>query len=52
MAGRQNNDRKRYSCAEVLAAVMESGDESEERGDLDSDEEEIINEGLDPDLDR
>ena len=31
--------------------LMESDDKSDEKGDLDTDEEELINEGLDPDLD-
>ena len=47
------NVGKRYTCEEVLAVLMESDDESDEKGDLDTDEEELINvnEGLDPDLD-
>ena len=44
------NVRKRYTCEEVLAVLMESDDESDEKGDLDTDEEELINEGLDPDF--
>ena len=45
------NVRKRYTCEEVLAVLMESDDDSDEMGDLDTDKEELINEGLDPDLD-
>ena len=39
------NVRKRYTCEEVLAVLMESVDESDEKDDLDTDEEELINEG-------
>ena len=46
------NVRTRYTCEEVLAVLMESDDESDEKSDLDTDEEELINEGLDPDLGR
>ena len=42
------NARKKYTCEEVLAVLMESDDESDEKGDLDTEEEELINEGLDP----
>ena len=31
--------------------LMESDEESDEMGDIDTDEEELINEGLDPNLD-
>ena len=30
------NDRKRYTCEEVLAVLMESDEESDEKGDLDT----------------
>ena len=39
------NVRKRYTCEEVLAVLMGSDDESDEKGDVDTDEEEFINEG-------
>ena len=45
-------DQRTFSMEEMLTAVVETGDESGKRSDMDSEEEELINEGLDPNSNR
>ena len=36
---------------QAVLNLLDLGEESDEKGDLDSDEEDLLNEGIDPDLD-
>ncbi len=53
MANPDQCQRKRFDGTEVLdLGLLSAVDESDENGDLDSGEEEMLNEGLDPTIDR
>ena len=42
---------KRNLVDQAVLNLLDLGEESDEKGDLDSDEEDLLNEGIDPDLD-